>query len=385
MSKALLVEGVGQEFSLHRERSFKEWFAAGLRNRSEKFWALRDVSFAVDRGVTVGLVGRNGSGKSTLLKIIGGILEPTTGHVQVNGRLAALLELGAGFNPDMTGRENIFLNSAIMGIPKQATREVYEDIVDFSGISEFIDTPVKFYSSGMYMRLGFSIAIHTDPEVLLIDEVLAVGDEEFAAKCLRKIREFQAAGKTIVLVTHDMDTVLEFCEQAILLRHGELIASGDPREVVTAYRSYVDERDPALRAPSTGPASVGEVVWSSPHESNWINAFDPVTLSVRLVGRDVAPGSVVRLQIWSDDGLLLFETDTHMHGLEIPAFDGQCEVTFELKALHLGAGSYHAALEVAADPDAVPWDRVENAYAFVVTGTDRGKGKVGITAVARIS
>lgn len=384
MSEALVVEGVSQEFSMHRERSFKEWFAGGMRNRSEKFWALKDVSFTARKGVTVGLVGRNGSGKSTLLKIIGGILEPTTGHVRVNGRLAALLELGAGFNPDMTGRENIFLNSAIMGIPKQTTKGIFEQIVDFSGIRGFIDTPVKFYSSGMYMRLGFSIAIHTDPEVLLIDEVLAVGDEEFAAKCLRKIREFQAAGKTIVLVTHDMDTVLEFCEQAILLRNGELIAAGDPREVVTAYRTFVDEREPTIRAPSTGPAAIGEVIWRSPHESNWVNANDPISLQVGLTGQDVAAGAVVRLQLWSEDGLLLFETDTHMHGLEIPAFTGQLEALFELAALHLGAGTYHAAVEVASDPDAVPWDRVENAYSFVVTGTDRGKGKVGIDATARI-
>lgn len=384
MDEALVVEGVGQEFSMHRERSFKEWFAGGMRNRSEKFWALKDVSFSARKGTTVGLVGRNGSGKSTLLKVIGGILEPTTGHVRVNGRLAALLELGAGFNPDMTGRENVFLNSAIMGISKQVTKDVFEEVVDFSGIRDFIDTPVKFYSSGMYMRLGFSIAIHTDPDVLLIDEVLAVGDEEFAAKCLRKIREFQAAGKTIVLVTHDMDTVLEFCENAILLRNGELIASGDPREVVTAYRSYVEEREPTLRAPSSGPASIGEVLWQSSHEGNWIDATDPVSLRVGLVGADVAAGTVVRLQIWSDDGLLLFETDTHMHGLVIPSFKGNQDVVFELAALHLGAGSYHAAVEVAADPDAVPWDRVENAYSFVVTGTDRGKGKIGITAVARL-
>ena len=385
MQEALIVEHVGQEFSMHRERSLKEWFAGGMRNRSEKFWAVKDVSFTADKGVTVGLIGRNGSGKSTLLKVIGGILEPTTGHVQVNGRLAALLELGAGFNPDMTGRENVFLNSAIMGIPKQRTKDLFEQIVDFSGIRDFIDTPVKFYSSGMYMRLGFSIAVHTDPDVLLIDEVLAVGDEEFAAKCLRKIREFQTAGKTIVLVTHDMDTVLEFCEKAILLRNGALVASGDPREVVMKYRTFVEERDPVLRGPSAGPAAIGEVRWRSPHESNWINATDPVTLQVDLAGEAVGAGSVVRLQIWSEDGLLLFETDTHMHGLKIPAFDGMCQVEFDLAALHLGAGTYHAAVEVAADPDAVPWDRFENAYTFVVTGTDRGKGKVGIEAVARVS
>lgn len=384
MTNALVASSLSQEFSLHKERSLKEWFAGGMRSRSEKFWALKDVSFEVPMGVTVGLIGRNGSGKSTLLKIIGGILEPTSGSVQVTGRLAALLELGAGFNPDMTGKENIFLNSAIMGIPKQVTKQLYEQIVDFSGIRDFIDTPVKFYSSGMYMRLGFSIAIHTDPDVLLIDEVLAVGDEEFAAKCLRKIREFQAAGRSIVLVTHDMDTVLEFCDQAILLRQGQLIATGDPREVVTTYRSVVDEREPTIRAPSTGPASIGSVNWRSPHESNWVDASDPVSITAMIEGAGVASGWVVRLQIWSEDGLLLFETDTHMHGLSPEGFSGQKKVTFDLAALHLGAGTYHVSLEVAADPDAVPWDRVENGYSFVVTGTDRGRGKVGIKAKADV-
>lgn len=385
MNSTLVVKGVGQEFSMHRERSLKEWFASGMRSRSEKFWALKDVSFTVDSGVTVGLIGRNGSGKSTLLKVIGGILQPTKGHVEVSGRMAALLELGAGFNPDMTGRENIFLNSAIMGISKQRTRNLFEEIVDFSGIREFIDTPVKFYSSGMYMRLGFSIAIHTDPELLLIDEVLAVGDEEFAAKCLRKIRQFQSEGRTIILVTHDMDTVLEFCQQAVLLRHGELVGVGDPREVITTYRSTVEEREIPLRAPSTGPARVAHVSWLSGREGNWVNALDPVGLEIKLEGSNVAAGVVVRLEVWSDDGLLLFETDTHMHGLKLPTFDHELKVRFDLAALHLGAGSYHLSVEVAPDPDAIPWDRIENAYTFIMTGTDKGKGKVGIRANAAIA
>lgn len=369
---------------MHRERSLKEWFAGGMRNRSEKFWALKDVTFSAPSGVTVGLIGRNGSGKSTLLKVIGGILQPTTGYVEVVGRLAALLELGAGFNPDMTGRENVYLNSAIMGIPKQRTRRIFDDIVEFSGIEDFIDTPVKFYSSGMYMRLGFSIAVHTEPDVLLIDEVLAVGDEEFAAKCLRKIREFQSAGKTIILVTHDMDTVMEFCQQTVLLRNGEMIAVGEPREVITTYRSLVEERPSNLRPASTGPASISGVTWISSHEGNWINALDPVAVAVSLSGVNVAAGVVVRLQIWSDDGLLLFETDTHMHGLEIPAFNGGIEVRFDLDALYLGAGSYHLSVEVAPDPDGVPWDRVENAYTFIMTGTDKGRGKIGIRADAKV-
>ena len=184
---------------------------------------------------SLGLIGRNGSGKSTLLKIISGVLTPSSGHVIRPVSTAALLELGAGFQPDMTGRENIYLNSSILGRSRKDTSLVIDEIIDFSGIRDFIDTPVKFYSSGMYARLGFAIAIHTDPELLLVDEILAVGDAPFQKKCLDKIKEMQNEGRTIILVTHDSSTVQTFCDSAVLLDHGKLISQGDPLKVVTTY------------------------------------------------------------------------------------------------------------------------------------------------------
>ena len=238
MSTIVSVENVSREFRKYYQKTFKEFLTdRHAKNFNKVFWALKDVSFEVKDGSTLGLLGRNGSGKSTLLKIISGVLTPSNGQVTRPVATAALLELGAGFQPDMTGRENIYLNSSILGRSKKDTENVIDDIIDFSGISEFIDTPVKFFSSGMYARLGFSIAIHTDPELLLVDEVLAVGDEPFQKKCLDRIQSMQKEGRTIILVTHDTNTVAQFCDTAIALDHGAVLAKGDTTSVINAYRA----------------------------------------------------------------------------------------------------------------------------------------------------
>ena len=238
MSTIVSVENVSREFRKYYQKTFKEFLTdRHAKNFNKVFWALKDVSFEVKDGSTLGLLGRNGSGKSTLLKIISGVLTPSNGQVTRPVATAALLELGAGFQPDMTGRENIYLNSSILGRSKKDTEKVIDDIIDFSGISEFIDTPVKFFSSGMYARLGFSIAIHTDPELLLVDEVLAVGDEPFQKKCLDRIQSMQKEGRTIILVTHDTNTVAQFCDTAVALDHGTVLAKGDTVSVINAYRT----------------------------------------------------------------------------------------------------------------------------------------------------
>ena len=238
MSTIVSVENVSREFRKYYQKTFKEFLTdRHAKNFNKVFWALNDVSFEVKDGSTLGLLGRNGSGKSTLLKIISGVLTPSKGLVTRPVATAALLELGAGFQPDMTGRENIYLNSSILGRSKKDTENVIDDIIDFSGISEFIDTPVKFFSSGMYARLGFSIAIHTDPELLLVDEVLAVGDEPFQKKCLDRIQSMQKEGRTIILVTHDTNTVAQFCDTAVALDHGTVLAKGDTTSVINAYRA----------------------------------------------------------------------------------------------------------------------------------------------------
>jgi ABC-2 type transport system ATP-binding protein len=238
MSTIVNVESVSREFRKYYQKTFKEFLTdRHAKNFNKVFWALKDVSFEVKDGSTLGLLGRNGSGKSTLLKIISGVLTPSNGQVTRPVATAALLELGAGFQPDMTGRENIYLNSSILGRSKKDTENVIDDIIDFSGISEFIDTPVKFFSSGMYARLGFSIAIHTNPELLLVDEVLAVGDEPFQKKCLDRIQSMQKEGRTIILVTHDTNTVAQFCNTAVALDHGTVLAKGDTTSVINAYRA----------------------------------------------------------------------------------------------------------------------------------------------------
>jgi ABC-2 type transport system ATP-binding protein len=237
------VKNVSKRFVIHKDKSLKERLVNFSRSRvhKEDFWALRDIDFTVASGTTIGLVGHNGSGKSTLLKAIGGIIEPTTGSIEKRGRLAALLELGAGFHPDLTGRENVYLNAAILGLSKQQTDEYFDSIVEFSEISDFIDTQVKFYSSGMYVRLAFAVAVHVDPDILLIDEVLAVGDEPFQEKCVAKIKEFQREGRTIVFVSHSSSQIEKLCDRVIVLKKGDVVFDGDTAEGLEALKRSFGE------------------------------------------------------------------------------------------------------------------------------------------------
>jgi ABC-type polysaccharide/polyol phosphate transport system ATPase subunit len=246
VTSAIDVQGVSKSFRLYRERpsSVKQRLLV-TRSKAEEFWALRDVSFDIQQGSSVGLIGANGSGKTTLLKCIAGILRPTAGTIRLRGRMAALLELGAGFHPELTGRENVYLNASFLGLGRRDTERVYDEIVAFAELEDFMDNQVKFFSSGMLVRLGFAVAVHVDPEVLLIDEVLAVGDEAFQQRCIDRVRRFQADGRTIVLVTHALDTVVDVCDRAVMLDHGHLRMDGAPAEVVRELRHrLLSNRDP---------------------------------------------------------------------------------------------------------------------------------------------
>ena len=239
--QAIDARGVGKRFRLYAQRatSLKER-VLGLRTASgQDFWALREVDLAIGTGETVGLIGPNGSGKSTLLKVLAGILPPTTGSVSTRGRIASLLELGAGFDGELTGRENIYLNASILGLTKRETDRYFDAIVEFSELADFIDTHVKHYSSGMYVRLGFAVAVHVDPDILLVDEVLAVGDEAFAAKCLAKVNEFQREGRTILFVTHGLGTLHEICSRAVVLNQGRVLFDGDVGEATGRLRALL--------------------------------------------------------------------------------------------------------------------------------------------------
>lgn len=241
MVTAIEVSNISKQFVLRHTRSLKEavvWLAKGRKgDLSEKFHALKDVSVEVQAGETVALLGLNGSGKSTLLKHISGVMLPDTGTVKTRGRVAGLIEVGAGFHPDLSGRDNVYLNGAILGMTEQQVKDRFDEIVEFSEIGPFIDTEVKFYSSGMYLRLAFSVAVHTDPEVFLIDEILAVGDEPFQRKCIDKIQELARDGKTLVVVSHDLDLVSRICERGILLEHGNVKFDGSIHDAVAMLRS----------------------------------------------------------------------------------------------------------------------------------------------------
>jgi ABC-2 type transport system ATP-binding protein len=238
---AIEVSDISKQFVLRHTRSLKEavvWLAKGRKgDLSEKFHALKNVTLDIKTGETVALLGFNGSGKSTLLKHISGVMLPDTGTVKTRGRVAGLIEVGAGFHPDLSGRDNVYLNGAILGMTEQQVKDRFDDIVEFSEIGQFIDTEVKFYSSGMYLRLAFSVAVHTDPEVFLIDEILAVGDEPFQRKCIDKIQELARDGKTLVVVSHDLDLVSRICERGILLEHGNVKFDGSIHDAVAILRS----------------------------------------------------------------------------------------------------------------------------------------------------
>ena len=240
MTTAIEVKGVDKQFVLRHSRSIKEAFVWLIKGRkgdlSEKFHALKGVDLVVNQGETVALLGFNGSGKSTLLKHISGVMIPDSGTVRTRGRVAGLIEVGAGFHHDLSGRDNVYLNGAILGMTEDQINERFQSIVDFAEIGQFIDTEVKFYSSGMYLRLAFSVAVHTDPEVFLVDEILAVGDEPFQKKCIAKIQELAAEGKTLVVVSHDLDLVSRICDRGVLLDHGEVRFDGNIHDAVAKMR-----------------------------------------------------------------------------------------------------------------------------------------------------
>lgn len=234
------IENLTKTFNIRHTHSLKEFVVAKFKNKRDaevdRFTALNNINLSFNQGETTALLGLNGSGKSTLLKLISGVMRPDEGNIGVRGRLAGLIEVGAGFHPDLTGRENVFLNGAILGMTEKQIKEKFDEIVEFSEIGQFIDTEVKFYSSGMFLRLAFSVAVHTDPDVFLVDEILAVGDEPFQRKCLNRIRELQSSEKALVIVSHDLNMVADLCDRGVVLEHGNVVFDGDIHKAVGRIR-----------------------------------------------------------------------------------------------------------------------------------------------------
>ena len=383
----VVVKDVSKRFVIRKDNSLKERMVtfgrAGKRHR-EEFWALRNVSMTIQAGTTVGLIGHNGSGKSTLLKVLGGILDPTTGTVARRGRIAALLELGAGFHPDLTGRENVFLNASILGLSREVTEARFPEILAFSGIGDFIDTQVKFYSSGMYVRLAFAVAVHTDPDLLLVDEVLAVGDEAFQRKCMDKIRSFQEEGRTIVLVTHSLGQVADLCDRAILLNKGEVVFDGEPREAVVNFRNILEGR--RIAEEKDAPVQV-QVKRDAQILSATAHAAGRLPAEMVQMGDDLVVTAEIEhltdtdeqwncaIQIDNTKGQAVYGTSTRRLGEKLLPVKGPRSIQFTLKDTRFGSGKYFvnvsimhpSGVHIADYPQACSFDVAHNPLAVGTT------------------
>lgn len=387
MAPAVEVDGVSKHFKLQREkvRTLKEKVVLFRRDRSyEEFWALKDVSFDIDQGTTFGLIGANGSGKSTLLKILSGILRPTSGEVRIRGRLGALLELGAGFHPDLTGRENVYLNASILGFSKKQIDARFDSIVEFAELETFIDNQVRHYSSGMYVRLGFAVAVHMDPEVLLVDEVLAVGDESFQDKCLERIRRFQQEGRTIVVVTHAVDVVRQMCHRAALLDHGVLAELGEPGAVVRAYREKMSalETSEDARFNSLGTANVVSVrLLDVQHvELDVVPTGSSVVVEAKIEVKESIEDPIFDLNIYDNSGVHIFGTNTHWRWMRADLVPGEATLSIELPFIPMRQGRYVLVVGVhSRDGKSALYGRSSRLH-FVVEPRDDEPGTLNMQA-----
>jgi ABC-2 type transport system ATP-binding protein len=342
------IDNVSKRFIIQKSKSLKERIVNAGRSAKfkEDFWALRDINLEIDAGTSIGLIGPNGSGKSTMLKTIGGIIQPTTGSITRRGRMAALLELGAGFHPDLTGRENVYLNASILGLTQKQTDGFFDAIVDFSGIEQFIDTQVKFYSSGMYVRLAFAVAIHVDPDLLLVDEVLAVGDEAFQRKCLDKIREFQAEGRTIVLVTHSLNQVTDICSRAVLLNQGQILFDGLPHIAVKDFRDVLEERRvEEVVAHGEDPGANGSILSTTVHArgravGQQIEAGDDLVVRVTYEHPTGIDDWIATIQIDNFRGMPVYGTATSRTDTHLAPLKEARTIEFVLSDVQFGAGKY---------------------------------------------
>lgn len=380
-------------------------------NPAESIPAVRGVSFTITRGEAVGLIGSNGSGKSTLLKMAAGILRPTEGEIRIEGRVAALIELGAGFHPEISGRENIFINGAVLGLSRKQIEKRYDEIVEFSGLGDFIDEPVKNYSSGMYVRLGFAVAVHTDPDVLMVDEVLSVGDEAFGHRCLRRIEEMLAEGKTLLLVSHSLGLIEEVCDRAIWLEKGELRVDGHPRRVIDAYRESVAKaegeahrqaiEDRGERTPvatdNAGDASDDDAEGgegdNSKENNRWgsrvvdiqrlrvtvggeeryhLHSGDDVVFEIEASVKRPLDDFVFGISIQTPRGVVVWGSNTELEGFKPGLLEaGERRVQIRAPNLRLAPGEYLIDIAAHAE-DGAPYDYRRKLAALSVTATDRG-------------
>lgn len=416
MAVAIEVAHVAKRFRLHANKasSLKERVVHPHRRGTEDFWALRDIDFEVEAGETLGLLGHNGSGKSTLLKIIGGIMQPTSGLVRVRGRLASLLELGAGMHPELTGRENVYMNAAILGLKKRDIEARFDDIVEFAELERFIDQQVKFYSSGMYVRLGFAVAVNVDPDVLLVDEVLAVGDETFQRKCLDRVHQFQEEGRTIVVVSHAADLMRRICERVAVLDHGDMVALGAPGEAIRTFREHLHAQEVERAARAEARAAERDALAGDDHTAHGFSQERRRNLKVRITDveldhphradrRYLLPGEPLSVRISYEapepvddvvfgfavydlaDGRHLYGANTEMLGAPIDRVSGQGEVVFQIDSVPLLDGTYPITLAIHSHDEGTVYDWSEQRHWFEVMNPDRTVGTVAFPIKVKVT
>jgi len=383
------IQDLTKQFTIRKQKTLKERLVNAKQGKlhDEKFTALDHVNLSINAGESIGLVGPNGSGKSTLLKIIGGIIAPDSGHVRTRGRIAALLELGAGFHPDLSGRENVFLNASIMGLSKEETNKYFDAIVEFSGIGEFIDTQVKFYSSGMYIRLAFAVAVHIDPDILLVDEVLAVGDEPFQLKCMEKIRQFQEEGRTIVLVSHSAGQVAQVCDRAVVLERGHVVEDAEPDVALARlrrdYQRQIDARLEADAAERTDHRATIQHVWlngttPSPKSKDpqlILSPGDDLQVRCQIEFPEPVPGWILHVKIENILGMTHCEISSRDSLKIVMPQEKSVDLMLSFPNLMLGDGDYIVDVMVF-DAKAIMLDVLSRGGSFTVESPQKSFGPV---------
>jgi ABC-2 type transport system ATP-binding protein len=384
---AIRVEGLWKNFRVYHERNrnIKATVLRGRRARFEEFWALRDVGFTVDHGATVGVIGSNGSGKTTLLKCLTGIYVPERGSVHIDGNIAALLELGAGFHPELSGTENIYLNGSILGMSKKEIDAKFDSIVEFAGLEQFIDTPVKNFSSGMVVRLGFSIATHVEPEVLLIDEILAVGDQAFQRKSTEKIEQFRREGRTILVVSHSLGLVQQLCDTVVWLEKGQLKMTGSAADVIAAYTGTTYGNFAREDASSRTRWGTGEAQFSTINIRNadgqpieTLHSGDGLSIHSHL--RLESP--VVRIQVETISGELVWSTTTQRGTATLRVLDGPATAELGIPSLPLAEGTYYISAAITDATGTTEFDHCQHwAKLHVVDGPVGDGGVIAVPSV----
>lgn len=443
MATAIEVRGVSKHFRLYHEQftSLKERMLHWGKVPYEDFWALKDVELEIQEGQTFGLLGHNGSGKSTLLKCTAGIIQPTSGEIVTRGRVAALLELGAGFQPAMSGRENIYLNASLLGMSRKYVDRCFDDIVAFAELEQFIDNQVKYYSSGMYVRLGFAVAVHMDPDILIVDEVLAVGDELFQRKCFDRVRQFQREGRTIVVVTHSPDLVRQVCDRAAVLDHGLLVGLGSPAEAVRSYREHLLRRqayldagemtemltlaqseappdpsggiDAPVSSPTTGagrsepgtipgesssqaradatPAgsgtlSISYVHFEPGHSSgkSYVETGAAMQIVIGYNSTATFTDVVPTVTVYDNKGVVLFTASTKLSPAEIEVRPGSGEFVFSFDSMPLLDGDYPVTVGITSYDDYTVYDWQEQQHTLSVITRNSQTGLIYVPATITV-